>query len=154
MNERSTKHSTFVLERTYAASPARVFSAWADRAAKGRWFGNPAAPDPGYELDFRVGGREINRGGPPGGPIYTYDARYQDIVPDRRIVYVYSMDMDKTRISVSVTTVEFEPKGSGTRLIFTEQGVFLDGHDTPEVREQGTKGLLDQLDAALRRDPA
>jgi uncharacterized protein YndB with AHSA1/START domain len=30
MSERSTHHATFVVERTYAVSPARVFKAWAD----------------------------------------------------------------------------------------------------------------------------
>jgi uncharacterized protein YndB with AHSA1/START domain len=54
----------------------------------------------------RVGGREVNRGGPPGGPVYTYDARYGDIVPNERIVYSYTMDCGDARISVSVTTVE------------------------------------------------
>jgi hypothetical protein len=48
-----------------------------------------------------------------------------------------------------VTTVELLPTGAGTRLRYTEQGVFLDGEDTPELREQGTKELLDKLGAAL-----
>lgn len=34
MSDRSTDHSTFVIERTYDAPPARVFNAWADREAK------------------------------------------------------------------------------------------------------------------------
>ena len=38
---------------------------------------------------------------------------------------------------------------SGTTLTFTEQGVFLDGADTPAVREKGTGELLDALGAAL-----
>ncbi|MBB3072803.1 uncharacterized protein YndB with AHSA1/START domain, partial [Paenibacillus baekrokdamisoli] len=76
-------------------------------------------------------------------------ACYQEIVPDKRIVYSYTMDMEDTRISVSVTTVEFIPAEGGTRLIYTEQGVFLDGHDTPEQREHGTKWLLDRLGDAL-----
>ena len=41
MTERSTHHATFVIERTYAASPARVVAAWADPAAKARWFAGP-----------------------------------------------------------------------------------------------------------------
>jgi MerR family transcriptional regulator, thiopeptide resistance regulator len=145
MNEPSAKHSTFVIERSYKHSPARVFAVWAGQAAKAGWF--PKAE----EFDFRVGGREFNRGGPPEGPIYTFDALYQEIVPDRRIVYSYTLDMEDTRISVSVTTVEFKPDDSGTRLIYTEQGVFLDGHDTPEQREHGTKALLDQLGNALNK---
>ena len=34
ISERSTVHSTFVIERTYPASPERVFAAWSDQAAK------------------------------------------------------------------------------------------------------------------------
>jgi uncharacterized protein YndB with AHSA1/START domain len=154
MAERTVIHGTFVIERTYAASPKRVFAAWANPAAKARWFGSSTEGDTKYELDFRVGGREVNRGGPPGGPVYTYDALYQDIVPDRRIVYTYDMHLNQTRISVSVATVEFEPAGAGTRLIFTEQGAFLDGHDTPAQHEHGTGELLEALGAELGREPA
>ncbi|MFD0695442.1 SRPBCC family protein [Paenibacillus sp. GCM10027628] len=143
MNEPSANHSTFVIERNYKHSTARVFAAWAGQAAKAVWF--PKAD----EFDFRVGGREYSRGGPPGGPVFTMDACYQEIVPDRRIVYSYTLDMDETRLSVSVTTVEFKPEDGGTRLVYTEQGVFLDGHDKPELREHGTKLLLDKLGDAL-----
>ena len=152
MTERSAVHSTFAIERTYDASPARVFEAWANPAAKSRWFGGSEPPD--HQLDFRVGGREVNRGGPPGGPVFTYEALYYDIVEDERIVYAYEMYMDDARISVSVATVEFSPVDSGTRLLFTEQGAFLDGHDTPAQREHGTGELLDKLGAALERQPA
>ncbi|HXB37710.1 MAG TPA: SRPBCC family protein, partial [Acidimicrobiales bacterium] len=137
----------FVLSRTYPAAPERVFAAWASRDAKLRWFGGGDMP--GFELDFRMGGTEAFSSGPPGGAVYTYLATYQDIVPNERIVYGYTMDADDTRISVSVTTVEFAPAGDGTTLTFTEQGVFLDGHDTPAIREKGTSELLDQLGASL-----
>ncbi len=85
--------------------------------------------------------------------MYTYEARYHDIVPNERIAYAYTMDMDGQRISVSVTTVEFAPAGAGTRLVFTEQGAFLDGKDEPAFREQGTNELLDALGAVLH-EPA
>lgn len=75
-------------------------------------------------------------------------------MPDQRIVYTYDMHLDETRISVSLATVEFEPAGAGTRLVFTEQGAFLDGLDTPAQREQGTGELLDALGGELRREPA
>lgn len=145
MNERSVQHTTFVIERTYSASPARVFAAWANPETKAQWF--PKAE----EFDFRVGGREVNRG-THEGVTYTFDAHYQDIVPDQRIAYTYSLDRDETRISVSVTTVEFQKSATGTRLIYTEQGAFFDGEDKPEYREQGTKSFLDALDAVLQRE--
>jgi uncharacterized protein YndB with AHSA1/START domain len=154
MTERSIRHATFVIGRTYATPPARVFSAWAEPAAKARWFASGDEATDEYELDFRVGGREISRGGAPDGQAYTYEARYQDIVPDERIVYMYDMYRDETRISVSLATVELEPEGAGTRLTYTEQGAFLDGEDKPEFREQGTGGLLDALGAELAREVA
>jgi len=154
MSERSVHHETFVVERTYAASPARVFAAWADPETKARWFGGSDEANGEYELDFRIGGRELSRGGAPDGEVYTYEARYHEIVPDERIVYVYDMHRDKTRISVSLTTVDLKAEDAGTRLIYTEQGAYLDGEDKPEYREQGTGSLLDALGAELGRQPA
>jgi uncharacterized protein YndB with AHSA1/START domain len=151
MTERSVTHSTFVVERTYDASPARVFAAWAEPERKARWFGDPETGVADYELDFRVGGREFNRG-TVEGQAYTYEARYQDIVPDERIVYAYDMHTDGQRISVSLGTVQLKPDSDGTRLTYTEQGAYLDGLDTPEQRQQGTGGLFDALAEELARD--
>jgi uncharacterized protein YndB with AHSA1/START domain len=151
MSDRSVEHATFSVERTYDTSPARVFAAWADPAAKARWFGRDTSE---FELDFRVGGRELNRGSAPDGNRYTFAALYQDIVPDERIVYSYDMHLGETRISVSLATIEFKAQGSGTRLVLTEQGAFLDGHDSPAQREQGTGGLLEALGKELEAKAA
>jgi uncharacterized protein YndB with AHSA1/START domain len=153
MSERSVTHATFVIERTYPASPARVFAAWSSRDAKVRWFRGPeewGASD--HELDFRVGGRERVSGGPKGGPVHLFEARYHDIVPNARIISSYDMHLGDKRISVSLATVELEPAAAGTRLIYTEHGAFLDGYDDAGSREHGTRGLLDQLAAALQRE--
>jgi uncharacterized protein YndB with AHSA1/START domain len=152
MTERSVTHATMVIERTYDVSPAQVFAAWSDPAAKARWFSGPDAWESGaYHLDFTVGGEERLSGGLPGGPVHHYAARYYEIVPDQRIVYAYEMHTDEVRISVSLATVELTPAGSGTRLVVTEQGAFLDGHDTPAQREGGAGSLLDALGAELAR---
>jgi uncharacterized protein YndB with AHSA1/START domain len=148
MSDRSVAHATFAIERVYDASSARVFEAWADPVAKKRWFG-PEEPNGSYELDFRIGGQERSQM-EHAGSRYTFDARYQDIVPDERIVYAYDMHRDETRISVSLATVELAPAGAGTRLLFTEQAVFLDGQDTPAERERGTGTLLENLGAELQ----
>jgi uncharacterized protein YndB with AHSA1/START domain len=149
MTTRSTEHATFTIERHYDAAPARVFAAFADSAAKARWFGPSESARSEYVLDFILGGRERFAVGTPDGATYTYDARYEEIVPDTRIVYAYTLDRDETRMSVSVATVEVEAADGGTRLVLTEQGVFLDGADTPAEREHGTREMLEKLDAAL-----
>jgi uncharacterized protein YndB with AHSA1/START domain len=155
MTERSTHHATFVIERSYDAAPARVFKAFADPAAKVRWFVGPEEwSKGGHEFGFRVGGRERVADGPPGPPVHAFDAPSQDIVPDQRIMFTYDMHLHERRISVSLTTVELKPPGAGTRLIFTEQAVYLDGYDNPAQREQGTRDLLGNLEAELRREAA
>ncbi|GAB6991017.1 SRPBCC family protein [Paenibacillus pini] len=111
--------------------------------AKAKWFSKPDI------FDFKVGGREYSSGGPPEGPIFIFDASYQELVPEQRIVYTYTLDADGIRISVSITTVELIQVEGGTRLIFTEQGSYFDGHDTPEVREHGTSVMLDALGRVL-----
>ena len=148
MTERSAVHATFVVDRTYDATPARAFAAWADAKAKAVWFTGQADPQD-YVLDFRVGGRETNSGGPPGGPVYHYEAVYQAIVEGERIVYTNIMDKDAERISVSVATVEFQPVAGGVRVLLTEQGVYLDGGDEPDIRQGGITAQFEALGRAL-----
>jgi uncharacterized protein YndB with AHSA1/START domain len=149
MTDRSVTHSTFSLERVYEAPTARVFAAWADPAAKARWFAGPAAE---HELDFRVGGREVARGSHDGGAVLTFETRYQDIVPGERIVYTSALSVGADVVTVSVTTVEFTPAGDGTtRLLLTEHGAFLDGREQPAWREQGTRDQLAALGTEVLR---
>ena len=150
MSGRSVEHATFVVERKYEASPERAFAAWADPEAKARWY---VDSDARLELDFRVGGREHSEGIAPDGRAYSYEAVFQDIVPAERIVYTYEMLLEETRISVSLATVEFTLVGDGdTRLVFTEQGAFLDGHETPARRTEGMGSLLDALGKELQSE--
>jgi len=152
MTQRSTHPATFAIDRTFDAPPETLFNAFADPATKARWFEGPDEWTKGpREFDFRVGGHERTSGGPPGGQVHAFHACYQDIIPNQRIVYSYDMHLDDKRISVSLTTVEFKPAGTGTRLTFTEQGVFLDGYDDAGSRESGTRWLLDKMDAATQR---
>ncbi len=125
MSESAVTHSTFVIEREYPATPERVFAAFADPAQKRRWFAE------GTPL--------------PAGTAIHNETRYQDIVPNRRIVFVYTMAMGEQVFSASQTTVELLPTGQGTRLVHTEQAAFFENADGPEIREAGCRQLLEAL---------
>jgi uncharacterized protein YndB with AHSA1/START domain len=154
MTDHTVEHDTFVLERTYPATPARVFAAWSDPTAKAVWFtGSDDFTTSEYELDFREGGREFTRGA-AGDDVYTYEARFEDIVENARIVYSYYMLRGDVRISVSVTTVEMRADGDGTRLVLTEHGAYLDGQDKPEFRKEGVGEQLNALGEMLKGTPS
>jgi uncharacterized protein YndB with AHSA1/START domain len=148
--KRNVVHGTFCIERSYDASPERVFQAFAQLENKAKWFAGPEAwVAHEREFDFRVGGREVLSGGPKGKPPHTFAAQYFDIVPNQRIVYAYDMYVGEQKLSVSLATIELVALGSRTRLIMTEQGVYLDGVEDGRQREAGTKELLEKLGRSL-----
>jgi uncharacterized protein YndB with AHSA1/START domain len=138
---RPVVHRTLTVERTYAASPTRVFAAWVDPEIKARWFVGPADQWKVLrrELDLRVGGQELLVGQLVGSATETrYEARYHVIVPDRRLVYVYDMQHGGGHLSTSLATVDFERTAKGgTRMVLTEQAAFMDGEDGAAGRQQG-----------------
>jgi uncharacterized protein YndB with AHSA1/START domain len=152
--ERSVVHSTFVIERSYPTAPERVFAAFADPAKKRRWFvegGGHIVEH--YEMDFRVEGKEHARfrfaAGPVKGLTCTSITTYQDIVPDRRVVFASTMTIGEKCISASLVTVELLPSGTGTDVFLTHQGTFFEGADGPEMRQDGWRKLLDRLTGEL-----
>jgi uncharacterized protein YndB with AHSA1/START domain len=151
MEKRSVTHGTFVIERSYPTTPERVFAAFADPAKKRRWYAvGESSEVEQFEMDFRVGGNErtqrrFKEGTPFKGIALTSHTHYQDIVPNRRVVFAYTMTLGDNRISASLATVEFLPTQKGTDLIFTEQGAFFEGADGPKMREEGWRKLLEQL---------
>ena len=155
MTKLSVEHASFAIERRLDAAPARVFAAWAEPAVKRLWFGDADGwEDVEHRLDFRVGGREFATGRQPGGPLHVNDTVFLHIVPERRIVFAYTMLLDDKPISASLATVEIRPDGKGTRLVYTEQAAFLDGLDGAATREGGWTWLLDQLEKILERKVA
>lgn len=155
----TTTHGSFVIERTYSASPQRVFAAWADPAAKRAWFAEGEGWDVlSYELDFREGGSEKSRfrflkGEEVFGEKTTFgnDTVFNEIVPNERIIYTYSMDRNGARFSVSLATVEIKALSSGARLILTENAAFFDGADGIKMREAGWQELLGKLGEFLSK---
>lgn len=138
-------HASFTLERTYPATPERVFAARADPALKRAWFVGGTGE---HELDFRVGGVERN-GNDLDGRALTFVSRYEEIVPDTRIVFTSVLAVDGAPATVSVNSVELTTEGDGCRLTLTQSSAYLDGREKPEWREEGTGSQLDALARVL-----
>ncbi len=137
---------SFTVDRQFAAPPSRVFQAWSRAEELKIW----AAPAPGWgfdirHFDFRIGGTAQVHFGPPGDAPYVDSTRYDDIIPDRRIVTAYAITKGEVRISSSISCLEFSADGAGTRLRITETGVFLDGQDSAEGRKGGVAQQMEQL---------
>lgn len=148
-------HATFCVERVYDAPPARVFHAFTDRDARMRWFfktdGWSLHAHSGGELG--VGRTESSRFSPPGAEVMiTNDSIYLDVVTNERLIFAYAMTLDGAPLSSSLSTAEFRPEGKGTRLVFTEQGVYLDGNVSGRI--EGTEGWLVTLGEELARQAA
>ncbi|BCW90530.1 hypothetical protein sos41_37010 [Alphaproteobacteria bacterium SO-S41] len=145
-------HHTFTVERVYPQSPAKVFRAHADTAAKRRWFAESTGfIIDSYSLDFKVGGWERTRFryGEDGPPM-TNDCVYHEIAANERMVFSYAMTIGGAPLSVSLSTTELHAEGKGTRLVFTEQIVHY-GEQDIEGRKDGTRQLFERLAAELNR---
>jgi uncharacterized protein YndB with AHSA1/START domain len=143
-------HASFTIERSFKASPARVFAAWATAEARATWFvGGQGWTQLIREFDFREGGRERVVGRKGSGTTSDFRAAYVEVIPDRRIVFTYEMFLNDVRVSVSLATIELWPEGKGARMKLTEQGAYLVVYDPQGddngSRERGTRELLDNL---------
>jgi len=143
-------HDTIVLERRFAASPARVFNAWSDPVARDRW----DVPGDDWVVaesqhDFQVGGREYSYFGPPGAPRYRGDGTYLRIVPDSLIVMAGTMSADRIPMTASLSTVEFVADGTATLMRYTEQSAFM-GDETAAMRIEGWTEIFDRLAKELK----
>lgn len=139
-------HATIVMERTYNASPARVFAAWADVEARKRW----SAPADNIrieyeEADFREGGRDISRCIEPGNDDYVAVVTYIDIKRDLRIAFVEDIAHGAKRVSAALISVELAPAGAGARLLLTMQIASFDGANMEQGYQFGWNAALDNL---------
>ena len=134
----------FTIERRYDARPERVFRAFTDREIKQRWMGCEHVASPVIEqLDFRVGGKEVSRGGGKDGE-HLFEGTYLDVVEGRRFIFAFVMTVGGRKLSASLASVEILADGDGARLIFNEQGVYF-GQDGWAEREEGTAVGMQQM---------
>lgn len=154
MEQQKVIHSTFTVERTFPKPPQTVFAALSDPAKLRRWFvGGDQNDVEEFSVDFRVGGEERLRyrlkGGPVAGKEIANFGRFQEIVPNERIVVARTIALEGKCLSASQVTFELLPAKDGTDLICTNQGAYFEMPDGPRMIEAGWRTLMDKLAAEL-----
>ena len=154
--ETNIVHNTFTIERNYPQAPDRVFAAFAQPARKRRWYAEGDHEIQEFEMEFRVGGSErlhyrFKEGHPIAGSEINNVSVYQDIVPEQRIVITAKMTLNGKPIQVALVTLEFLPAGTGTDLVLTNQGTFIDWPGGDKMIEQGWRSLLASLGKYLEQ---
>ncbi len=149
------------MNRTFDATPDRVFAAWTDPGQFGQWFGPVGMKTVECRIDARVGGawrlmgegHNIPGSGTPGRVRPTVSGKYLEIEPPTRLVFTWAWhekdDFASPRGQESVVTVQFKPAGERTEMIFT-QAVFKD-EASLAAHNRGWTESLDKLGNFLRR---
>lgn len=139
-------HATIVMERTFGASAARVFAAWADVEARKRW----SAPTDNIRIeyeaaDFREGGKDVSRCIEPGNADYVATVTYIDIRKDQRLVFAEDVVHGEKRVSAALISVELTPKDAQTHLTLTMQIASFDEAGMESGYQFGWSAALDNL---------
>lgn len=150
----ATTHDTFVIERRYPQPRERLYAALSDPDLKKLWYAVERTGVMKFEMDFRAGGAErqqytLGEDSPFPGALIENDGRFEDIVPEERIVLTSTSTFAGNRISTALITYELADDGDGTKLTLTHQAAFYEGSDGPQMRRDGWEALLDTLGRTL-----
>jgi uncharacterized protein YndB with AHSA1/START domain len=138
---------SLTLKRKLKASPAQVFSAWADPKKIVHWFGPKetasgsvraemnVCPGGGYRLSFKT----------EDGEYHEVSGVYREVVPDSRLVFTWAWHSTPER--QSLVTVALARDGEGT-LLTLEHAEFFD-EEARDGHRRGWTGTLDKLDHYL-----
>jgi uncharacterized protein YndB with AHSA1/START domain len=135
--------ASVIVERRIAAPPPRVFDAWLEPAAVGKWlFATPGGVMERVEIDPRVGGGfriEERR----GGDLAVHHGEYLEIDRPKRLVFDFwtSFSEERTRVTVTIA-----PDGEGSLVTLAHEGVWADWRDKTR---QGWTNILDGLASTL-----
>ena len=138
--------ATVTVARTYPVSPATLFAALSDPVAMAVW----ASPAPTFRVtvaphDFREGGVAVITMDGGDGALWINEDRYQQILPDVRIIQTSSLRHKGQVLFAGVVVMTLMPEGAGTRLQVDEHGCFPDGRDAAAMHEAGWGQVLGQL---------
>ena len=133
-----------LIQRTFDAPAAVVFSLWSEARHMRRWMGPEDFDCPEREIDFRVGGAYRGKIRSPRMGDNPFHGVYREIEPNRRLVFTFAWDNDGPSAGVeTLVTILFEEKDGRTVQTF-HQTPFL----TVERRDSHIGGWSQTFDKA------
>jgi uncharacterized protein YndB with AHSA1/START domain len=132
------------IERTFPASPARVFTAWTDPGELAAWLWGSLSDDVTATVDLRVGGAYECSTARPDGERWSCLGEYLEIEPGARLAYTmrWTAPMGYEAPDERVTAT-FHAEGDSTRLIVEHDGVPAGAAERAHV--QAWENMLDHL---------
>jgi uncharacterized protein YndB with AHSA1/START domain len=137
------------VRRRFAATPEKVFAAFAEASLVGRWL----SPAPEITLvllqfDFRVGGTYRFAYHLPAGETVIVGGVYRSIEPPSKIVFSWIIEPPDEHAGLeSEVTVTITPDGNGCELLIRHEK--LARTDAVTRHTNGWRGALDQLTTLL-----
>jgi uncharacterized protein YndB with AHSA1/START domain len=112
---------TLVTTRVFDAPPERVYKAWTDPKQLARWFPPEGFTAPVCELDVRVGGKmRIDMKAPDGEPlkgrIFPGRGVFREVVPNKRLAFRFTPEMEGQAMPAVLMTVQFEDQAGKTKV--------------------------------------
>jgi len=95
----ATLHDELTIERKFNLPVATIWKAWSDPESFKKWWGPKEYDCPSCSIDFKVGGKYLAsmRSKKDGSEVWS-TGRYQEIIPNQRIVYTDSFADSKGNI--------------------------------------------------------
>ena len=141
---------TLTIERTFAATPDRVFQAWTEPETLIQWWGPEGHHIPEYTMDVREGGAWRTVMESEKGERHIASGVFREIAPPERLVMTWAWEQpDGRRGHETMIELTFQPDPDGTRLRLVQR-LF----ETVEGRDNHRKGwtsTLNCLDEMLSR---
>jgi uncharacterized protein YndB with AHSA1/START domain len=135
--------------RTFDASPAAVYAAFADPARLARWWGPAGFRDTIHAFDLRPGGLWKHTMHGPDGTDYHNESAFVEVVPNERVVFDHGKPIHRFRM-----TITFDGNGGKTTLTWhmahaTAEECAKVRAFVPDANEQNFDRLAEEL---ARRD--
>ncbi len=141
-----------VVERHFAASPARVFAAWTDPSIVTRWFGSAPNSLHSATIDLRPGGAWRFLVSQDDEKTVGVEGKYLEIDPNRRLVFswchftAHSNGRSEATLHARIElTLEADGDGTAVRLVHS----LIDSADSREGIDVRWAATLDILAGLL-----